>query len=168
MAIKDFREAGYLQEANRRFFHPLGLALEVVVDPDGGERLGGIWDYRDDPEGVGFGQVQPEMVERARRVDAEWQAKAAVRAALYGAVVQPVDPDPDVATVTFIQGGQIQARWLLSRGIPVLLDPWRSPITGSLLYAHRAVTWQPDDGTAHTILTNYGFVTFDLDGDPDD
>jgi hypothetical protein len=28
--IKEFREKGYLQEANRRFFHPLGLALSVA------------------------------------------------------------------------------------------------------------------------------------------
>ena len=28
MPIKEFRERGYLQELNRRFLHPLGLALE--------------------------------------------------------------------------------------------------------------------------------------------
>jgi 8-oxo-dGTP pyrophosphatase MutT (NUDIX family) len=54
--IKEFREAGFLQEANRRFFHPRGLALEVVVEDDGTERLGGMWDYREDPEGMLFGQ----------------------------------------------------------------------------------------------------------------
>lgn len=53
MDIKEFRELGFLHEANRQFFHPLGLALEVVVDDDTGEEsLGGIWDYRDDPEGL--------------------------------------------------------------------------------------------------------------------
>jgi hypothetical protein len=31
--IADFRAAGYL-EANRLFFHPLGLALEVVVEDE--------------------------------------------------------------------------------------------------------------------------------------
>ena len=51
--IKEFREFGYLQEVNRRFLHPLGLALEVVIDDDDGtEYLGGIWDYRDDSEGI--------------------------------------------------------------------------------------------------------------------
>lgn len=44
---------GLLAEVNRTFFHPLGLALEVIVDEETGEeRFGGIWDYRDDPEGV--------------------------------------------------------------------------------------------------------------------
>lgn len=52
MDIKEFREKGYLQELNRRFLHPLGLAIEIVVDDDGSEKLGGIWDYRDDKEGI--------------------------------------------------------------------------------------------------------------------
>ena len=51
--IKEFREKGFLYEANRKFFHPLGLALEVIIDDDtGDEQLGGIWDYRGDPEGM--------------------------------------------------------------------------------------------------------------------
>ena len=52
--IKEFHEMGLLAELNRAFLHPLGLALEVVIDDDGTEKLGGIWDYRDDPEGVLF------------------------------------------------------------------------------------------------------------------
>jgi hypothetical protein len=50
--IKEFREMGLLVELNRTFLHPLGLALEVKVNDDGTEILGGIWDYRDDPEGM--------------------------------------------------------------------------------------------------------------------
>jgi hypothetical protein len=53
--IKEFRRLGVLQEANRKFFHPLGLALEVIInEEDGTETLGGIWDYREDPEGNFF------------------------------------------------------------------------------------------------------------------
>ncbi len=52
--IAEFRDRGFLQEANRRFFHPLGLALEVIVEKDGTCTLGGVWDYRDDPEGMFF------------------------------------------------------------------------------------------------------------------
>lgn len=68
MDVAEFREAGFLQEANRLFFHPHGLALEVVVEDDGSERLGGIWDYRDDPEGVVFGPgvIDAGKVERVR------------------------------------------------------------------------------------------------------
>lgn len=52
MGIKEFREQGYLQEVNRLFFHPLGLAISVDIDAVGNETLGVIWDYRDDPEGI--------------------------------------------------------------------------------------------------------------------
>ncbi len=55
MDIKEFREKGFLHEANRQFFHPIGLALQVGLLEDGSEVLGGIWDYRDDPEGMFFG-----------------------------------------------------------------------------------------------------------------
>ena len=40
--IKEFVSNGFLQEANRQFFHPLGLALEVRVNGDGEEHLSGI------------------------------------------------------------------------------------------------------------------------------
>ena len=87
--IKEFRGHGYLQEANRLFFHPLGLALEVMVDPDGNERLGGVWDYRDDPEGMNFGPgVMREDVEL--RVNQERIDKAKARWAGLGYVIQPV------------------------------------------------------------------------------
>lgn len=50
--IKEFREQGFLQEVNRQFLHPLGLALEVSIDDTGQEFITGVWDYRDDPEGI--------------------------------------------------------------------------------------------------------------------
>ena len=53
--IKEFRELGILQELNRLFLHPLGLALEVDIDEIGNEKLGKIWDYREDPEGMLYG-----------------------------------------------------------------------------------------------------------------
>lgn len=70
MDVKEFCEFGYLQEANRRFFHPLGLALEVTVEDDGTEHLSGIWDYRDDPEGIIFdpGYMDPEKAQRVQDV----------------------------------------------------------------------------------------------------
>ena len=73
--IKEFREFGYLQEVNRQFFHPRGLALEVNVDNDGNESLGGIWDYRDDPQGIiyGFDESNNERLnialEKKKRVE---------------------------------------------------------------------------------------------------
>ena len=59
--IKEFRAKGFLQEVNRKFFHPLGLALEIVITETGEELLGGILDYRDDQEGMFFG---PPMISK--------------------------------------------------------------------------------------------------------
>ena len=72
MDIQEFREEGFLQEVNRKFFHPLGLALEIIIEEDGSSRLGGIWDYRDDPEGMFFvgnviDQAKIDNVEKLRK-----------------------------------------------------------------------------------------------------
>ena len=53
--IKEFVDGGYLQEVNRQFFHPIGLALEVGIKEKEQEYyISGVWDYRDDPKGVYF------------------------------------------------------------------------------------------------------------------
>jgi len=64
--IKKFQEFGYLQEANRLFFHPLGLALGVITDASGEVRLGGVWDALDDREGILFEHFDLEKVKRVR------------------------------------------------------------------------------------------------------
>lgn len=93
MDIEEFRELGFLQEANRQFFHPLGLALEVVVDADGTWRLGGIQDYRDDPEGYLF--ASGGDADKQARVSAEYDRHRLVRQRLMGAVVQPIGYVPE-------------------------------------------------------------------------
>ena len=97
MDIKLFRETGYLQELNRQFLHPLGLALEVIVAEDGSERLGGIWDYRDDPEGVLYGGNLERLAEKAKRAIKLLQdSKAKTRMKRLGYVIQPVhDLEPE-------------------------------------------------------------------------
>ena len=86
--VKEFRELGYLQELNRRFLHPLGLALSVEIDDDGNEKLGDIWDSREDPDGIHFGfQMRPECAEM---VDRELESRKDARLARFGAVVQPI------------------------------------------------------------------------------
>ena len=54
ISVKEFRELGFLQELNRQFLHPLGLALEVHVDSEGNETLGRIWDSRKEESGISF------------------------------------------------------------------------------------------------------------------
>ena len=93
MNIIEFRERGYLQEANRRFFHPLGLALEVVCEEDGSERLGGIWDSRDDPEGILFDSYNRDS---AKRVEGELVNKVAVRAKMSECDAKGIQIHPEV------------------------------------------------------------------------
>lgn len=88
MTVKEFRQLGYLQELNRRFLHPLGLALEVNVSESHETFSEGIWDYRDDPEGLIFGPgiIDPE---KAKRIYHEQAEKASVRTEKLGYAIQP-------------------------------------------------------------------------------
>lgn len=86
--IKEFRELGYLQEINRQFLHPLGMALSIRIDEDGTEHLDSIWDSREDPEGFRFENPSPN-VEKALRVIAAWDEKASYRLTNLGYIVQP-------------------------------------------------------------------------------
>lgn len=95
MDIKEFRETGYLQELNRRFLHPLGLAMEVVIEDDGTERIGGIWDYRDDPEGILFGEDTIDRV-KAGMIDQIIKQRVEPRQTRLGYWVQPVESDTAV------------------------------------------------------------------------
>lgn len=105
LPIAEFRDLGFLQEANRQFFHPHGLALEVVVDHETGEqRLGGIWDYRDDPEGVLYGNLSMKDAKRAGAVLDERRAHAVTRARLFGQE-GAVLPGPDIEPLGYVYPG---------------------------------------------------------------
>ena len=91
MDIKEFREMGLLAELNRTFLHPLGLALEVIIDDETGkEKLGGIWDYRDDPEGILYDTkyLPTEKCKNAQKFIAE---KHKQRQEVLGYIYQDVD-----------------------------------------------------------------------------
>ena len=88
--IREFSSLGFLQEANRQFFHPLGLALEVNIGEDGIETLG-VWDYRDDPEGILFGGKALPSKEKAENVKRIYDEKAKERIERYGYIVQPTE-----------------------------------------------------------------------------
>jgi hypothetical protein len=72
MDLNEFKDLGFLHEVNRKFFHPLGLALEVIVNDEDGkvEKIGGIWDYRDDPEGMFFGEdmIDQEKIDNVEKL----------------------------------------------------------------------------------------------------
>lgn len=85
IAIKEFHDLGFLQEINRVVLHPAGLALEITLD-DGTEFFGGVWDYRDDPEGIIYTTAPDKAkIESVRR---EVDRHRAARIKLLGSVVQ--------------------------------------------------------------------------------
>lgn len=93
MPIEEFRKLGILHEVNRQFLHPLGLALEVVVDDDGNEKLSGIWDSRDDAEGIAFAKIDKEKMDSFEKFQ---YRKHLVRKELLGYIVQQEDlPEPE-------------------------------------------------------------------------
>lgn len=100
--IREFREMGYLQEANRRFFHPLGLAIELNVKDNGDHSIGGIWDYREDKEGIYYdlNNSDDDRKERFKRnkdfIDNQFKKRISDRKDKLGFGLEPVDGSPEI------------------------------------------------------------------------
>jgi len=80
MTVSEFRDLGFLQELNRLFLHPLGLALEIKIEENGEESLGGIWDSREDPEGMLFGDFSDKKEARRKIEYVEALRKTKIKA----------------------------------------------------------------------------------------
>lgn len=110
MPIEEFVGLGYLQELNRCFLHPLGLALQVTREGDK-LTLSGVWDNRDDPEGIIFATApvgpgfEPEDVEKAERIQGNWLRRTAPRLQALGYLVQPVADLPVSGCSAYLCGG---------------------------------------------------------------
>ena len=89
MSVAEFRRLGLLQELNRRFLHPIGLGLEVVVISENEQRFGRIWDYRSDPEGLKYLDSDISVTSIAI-YDSMLETKRPVRVEVIGGVVQEV------------------------------------------------------------------------------
>lgn len=87
--LNEFVQLGYLQEVNRCFFHPLGLALSVQRDKETGDivSLGPIWDVRHDSEDMVFDQVDQE---KYRYIEVQWHRRDLDRTLRLGFMIQPV------------------------------------------------------------------------------
>lgn len=88
MSIKEFKDGGYLQEVNRQFFHPLGLALWIQYsDDETACYLHSIWDSRDDPQGFVFGpgMINQELLNKVRD---EMSKKLTYRSQTLGFAIQ--------------------------------------------------------------------------------
>lgn len=96
MGVKEFRELGYLQELNRQFLHPLGLALEIVVDDDENESFGKVWDSREDPQGIIYDIANSDSERRTKFfkncafVESERQKFEKSRIETLGFFVEPI------------------------------------------------------------------------------
>jgi len=89
-------ENGYLQEANRQFFHPLGLALTVVESKDKPPLLMVI-DERDSLEGITFSYSENDedkklRLMRALNVLSEFELRSGLRQHLFqvDSYIQPI------------------------------------------------------------------------------
>lgn len=85
------RDEGYLQEVNRTFFHPLGLALAIRLDNDGKAEIL-ILDCRDDPEGFRFTDGD-DLKEKASRIRDIFVARRPSRVGALGYWEQPIEPN---------------------------------------------------------------------------
>lgn len=99
--LNALRDEGYLQEANRQFFHPLGLALCVVTYDHGGQELV-VLDDRSDPEGWHFlnatGDDREQFGRKARAVFDQFMQRIGPRTAALGWMIQPVEHEPPPVT----------------------------------------------------------------------
>lgn len=88
MSIKEFRELGYMQEINRHFLHPLGLALESTIAEDGTETIKAVWDCRDQEEGLLY---DPTLLspEKTEYVYNQRKDRLGKRLSILGFVIQP-------------------------------------------------------------------------------
>lgn len=91
MDLKEFQDFGFLQEANRQFFHPLGLALTVYIDKDWDYTHLFIQDWRDDKEGGVFLSLNDDdSRDKAKRVENLLREFAQIRFKFFGWMIQPI------------------------------------------------------------------------------
>lgn len=90
LPLKTLRDDGYLQEANRQFFHPLGLALAVIMPTKAGEPPASlvVLDWRDDPDGGRFTDGD-SLTEKAAVLEGIATARVQARLDALGYWVQP-------------------------------------------------------------------------------
>ena len=83
---------GYVQEANRKFFHPRGIALAVDPTVTGGF-YAQFYDARDDPEGYYFAKETLNTSEARRKADnmaERMLIHSSARINLFGYPIQPI------------------------------------------------------------------------------
>ena len=89
--LRELWQLGVLQEANRLFFHPLGLAMVWEVGDDKEPKILGLLDARDDPEGWIFTDLRsPECAQKSYDVQQLRRRFELARKAKLGSSIQPL------------------------------------------------------------------------------
>ena len=87
MNLRAFMDEGYLQEINRQWLHPIGLALAVVFKDGEPTCACIIQDNREDMEGIIFQEVDAE---KANNIFKEQTKRGVARRKALGYVIQPI------------------------------------------------------------------------------
>jgi len=101
MSGEEFRDKGYLQEANRQFFHRLGLALSMIVDSEGTVVSFQIIDKREEKEGIYFDLKNSDSTrvkkfnKNANFIGKEMNKRTTKRMKLFGSSVEPIPTASD-------------------------------------------------------------------------
>lgn len=100
--LDELVDGGYLQEVNRRFFHPLGLALEATRFTAGTAKpmVIQIQDHRDDLEGVAFTETPSR--DKFEKVYAEELRRRPIREKAVGFYIQPFSVSFDSAPTVVV------------------------------------------------------------------
>ncbi len=146
--LQEFVDKGYLQEANRLFFHPVGLSLRIVRDgaADGPLRIAGVDDWRNDLEGGKFapcdGSALTIMQARASFVKNEFEQRVAARTRLLESPIEPLTAkkSPWGAAIYFVyqwENGSPEAGFVVSEG------PWLTFALQDILSELRSCGFYP-------------------------
>lgn len=100
MTVQDFQEQGFLLELNRRFLHPLGVALAIVKYADTPWHRCHILDHRDDPEGIRFAELDERDQRLSDQVATLERNRAPERRRRLGYWVQPIPRSGDTLAFT--------------------------------------------------------------------
>jgi adenylate kinase family enzyme len=125
--ISEFVNDGLLLEVNRLFFHPIGLALSVAYNHDGKWTLDNIIDYREDEEGVIYGDIDNLFIDKYVKANTYINKRLADRFARLGYIIQDIPRQEK--QITHINKNQIGIE---NHAVLVRCDDWEELYINSI------------------------------------
>ena len=87
--LQYFLDSGLLQEVNRQFFHPRGLAMFVSLDDDGKVKsIAGIYSEQEDLGGFCLNKIDQDKVKNVKKMTRKFSKR---RRELFGNIIQKKD-----------------------------------------------------------------------------